>query len=230
MPLGASRRATWCRWAAALVLQLGAQAPVAWLILKMGVLHGLFPGWNLRLGPPCRSRAPAPAIDLCLLCAACLLCSLGDELPLPCFDTILLSTRPFHPAALLLHLSLTPQVLKDVGMDASQADELMAAASGAPSSAGTTPRGDGGTGASGGGTAGSSAAGSGAADGGSAADSSAASSRTISFEDFRRLLLSTPPSIITKVNREGAWRELGRQGTSRWPGPGHGGTHFEPAG
>lgn len=84
-------------------------------------------------------------------------------------------------------------MLKDVGMDASQADELMTAASGAPSSAGTTPRGEG--------QAGGSSGGGGAAGGGGAGNSSGASSRTISYEDFRRLLLSTPPSIITRVRK-----------------------------
>lgn len=110
---------------------------------------------------------------------------------------------PVHPSA---PLPATPQVLKDVGMDASQADELMTAASGAPSSAGTTPRGEG--------QAGGSSGGGGAA--GQAGDGSGASSRTISYEDFRRLLLSTPPSIITRVRRRfdaarGGKREVGRR-------------------
>lgn len=63
------------------------------------------------------------------------------------------------------------QVLKEVGMDAAQADELWGAASG-----GSSP-------------------------GGSDRASSPPSSRSLSYEDFRRVLLNQPPGIVTKVGR-----------------------------
>jgi hypothetical protein len=69
------------------------------------------------------------------------------------------------------------QVLTEVGMDAGQADELLAAAAG----------GDG---------AGSTAS---APSEEGSPTTGGASSRSVSYEDFRRMLLSQPPSMVTKV-------------------------------
>ncbi|PSC72461.1 calcium-dependent kinase 1 [Micractinium conductrix] len=85
------------------------------------------------------------------------------------------------------------QVLRDVGMDESDAEQLMAAASvsRAPSAA-----------------AGSEAAA--AARGGGTAPGSGATSRCISYEDFRRMLLNQPAAVITQ-----ALSRAGSRGPSR---------------
>lgn len=74
-------------------------------------------------------------------------------------------------------MTLSLQVLTDVGMDAVQADELLAAAAGGGGAGSTTSA--------------PSEEGSPTTGGGS--------SRSVSYDDFRRMLLSQPPSILTKV-------------------------------
>ena len=114
-------------------------------------------------------------------------------LPCPCW------MAPCDAASLACAPALPPQVLRDVGMDESDAEQLMAAASvsRAPSAA-----------------AGSEAAA--AARGGGTAPGSGATSRCISYEDFRRMLLNQPAAVITQVGGSGSGRRWWQRHCRQW--------------